>query len=313
MENKKIEYVKIDKANIYNFDSKYNQAWHHSFNMQGVRPAYVYIKNFMDRRNAENIDLAIDMLRFILNFTFVTKKQIEDYLETKGYYIKKVEDLIDYYIKARILNKFALSTSPLQTIPEDALVCYCLDFGGKHILSHYGKDDLIEWTSVNAARSVELVVKYLTTTNFYLSLLKSKGEDLTYFDGFKNFELKKGNMQTSAVFQIKNNHNKRDFIFDVVKGYDIPVNAQNKSHKYYEFYSSEMVKKYFKVDPVILFLAENDEVAFEFAEIFYRFTENKHFRLMTDKRIANGFNERSFLKYDPEKEKMIVVKSSLFV
>jgi hypothetical protein len=124
--------------------------------------------------------------------------------------------------------------------------------------------------------------------------------------------LKKKNLQVSAVFQIKNNHDKRDFILDVYKGYDIPINVQDKSQRYFELYKSKLIEKYYKIEPVILFLAENDEVALEVSDIFYRFTENKHFRLMTDKRIEKGFTDKSFLKYKVDDEKLIVVKSSMF-
>jgi hypothetical protein len=310
MENNN-SYIKNDNKD-FNFDPQFKQSWHHSFNMQGVRPSYVYVKNFMDRRNTQNVDITIELLRFVLNFTFATKEQILNFLEMKGYYTGNVEELLEYFIKSRILNKFALAKEPLQQVPEDAFVCYCLDFGGKHLLSHYGKDDLIEWTSVNAARSVELISKYLSTTNFYLTLLKNKKDDLVYFESFKTFDLKKKNLQVSAVFQIKNNHDKRDFILDVYKGHDIPINVQDKSQRYFELYKSKLIEKYYKIEPVILFLAENDEVALEVSDIFYRFTENKHFRLMTDKRIEKGFTDKSFLKYKVDDEKLIVVKSSMF-
>jgi len=281
--------------------------------MQGVKPDYVYIKNFIDKKNEKSMDIYLALLKFILKICFATEKQIKTYLKYKGFDTTDIEKLLDYLLQSRVLNMFAISKFPLFEIPEDALRCYCLDFGGKHILSHYDTDDILSWTSTNAVRGVEYVTKYLMTTQFYLSLVGSVPDNIYYFDSFDNFNIGKRDVQVNAKFEIMNGHTPRGFILEVVRKYDIPSSFQKKVEKLNVLFEEKHIDRYFKIRPVILLLAENDKMALEVADIFFRNTNNDQFRILTDARIKDGFNARSFMKYDPVENKLLTVKSALFL
>lgn len=311
MENNNL-YVKNTADGFFSFNYDLKQTWHHSFNMQGVKPDYVYIKNFMDRRNEKNMSISIDLLKFILKFCFVTQKQLEMFLQLKGYSVENLDKLLDYFLQSRILNMFALSRFPLGEVPADAFRCYCLDFGGKHILSHYGTEDVLSWTSTNAARGAEFIAKYLTTAQFYLALMGSAEKDIVYFDSFESFNIGRRDMQVSGKFEIKQGFANRGFMLEIVRKYDLPSAFQKKSEKLDMLFSGKYIERYFSIPPVVLFLAENDQAAEEVGEIFCRNTKNDMFRITTDERIRNGFTEKSFMKYDPESKKLTTVKSSLF-
>jgi hypothetical protein len=281
--------------------------------MQGVKPEHVYIKNFMDRRNEKNADLQLSLLKFILKVCFATENQIKSYLSSQGFPLEDIDKTLEMFLHQRIINMFIISKYPLNEIPEDALKCYSLDFGGKYILSHYGTEDVLSWTSTNAVRGVEYITKYLTTTQFYLALLNSVPENIRYFESFANFNIGKRDVQTNAKFEIMSGHTPRGFILEVVRKYDIPSGIQKKSEKLNVLMSEGYIEKYFSINPVVILLAENDKMALEVADIYYRNTNSTQFRLLTDIRIKNGFDDKSFMKYDPNKKTLIIVKSSLFL
>lgn len=305
-------YVKKNQDMQFCFQYDYKQTWHHSFNIYGVRPAYVYVKNFADSRNIHHADVSVALLRFLLNVSFATKSQIFEYLNLLNISTEEAEPLLERFLESRVLNAFILSRYPLDHIPEDALLFYCLDFGGKHLLSHYGQADLVEWTSVKAIRGVEYISKYLITNQFYLTVLKSVQKDLVYFDSFVNFNIGKKDMQVSAAFQIKNGHTKRDFVLEVIRDYDLPLAFQRKAEKIDALLNHKYIRKYYQLDPVFLLLTDNDKAALECGEIYYRNTNSDQFRLLTLARIAEGFNDESFLKFNPESNTITSVKSALF-
>ena len=306
-------YVKNQLDGEFSFNYDFKQTWHHKFNMQGVKPDYVYIKNFMDNKNQKNMDLQLALLKFILKVCFATEGQIITYLTYKGFNEDDVIKTLNFFLTSRILNMFIVSKYPLDKIPEDALKCYSLDFGGKHLLSHYGTEDVLDWTSTNAVRGVEYITKYLTTTQFYIALLKSVPDNLRYFESFANFNMGNKNVQVNAKFEIMNGYTSRGFILEVVRKYDVPSGFQRKAEKLNALFSENHIDKYFKVQPVILLIVENDRLALETADIFHRNVGSNQFRLLTDKRIKNGFDEKSFMRYDSNEEKLIIVKSSLFL
>lgn len=306
-------YIKKSEDGNFSFNYDFKQTWHHKFNMQGVKPEHVYIKNFMDRRNEKNADLQLSLLKFILKVCFATENQIKSYLSSQGFPLEDIDKTLEMFLHQRIINMFIISKYPLNEIPEDALKCYSLDFGGKYILSHYGTEDVLSWISTNAVRGVEYITKYLTTTQFYLALLNSVPENIRYFESFANFNIGKRDVQTNAKFEIMSGHTPRGFILEVVRKYDIPSGIQKKSEKLNVLMSEGYIEKYFSINPVVILLAENDKMALEVADIYYRNTNSTQFRLLTDIRIKNGFDDKSFMKYDPNKKTLIIVKSSLFL
>lgn len=306
-------YIKQDTNQAFSINYDYKQSWHHPFNMQGVKPDYVYVKNFLDIRNERNADITIEILRFVLKFNFATTQQIDRHLQAKGFLTSDLSSILDGFLSSRILNMFTLARHPLPEVPADALKCYCLDFGGKHLLTHYGTEDVLDWVSTNAARGTELITKYLITTQFYLALQEAVPETLSYFNSFENFNIGRRDMQVSACFEIMSGHTPRTFILESIRKYDLPSSFQRKAEKFDALYSQKYIERYFRLNPVILLLAENDQEALEAADIFYRNTKNDQFRMLTDERIQNGFHEESFLKYNPEENKVTPVVSSLFL
>ena len=86
-------------------------------------------------------------------------------------------------LENRQVNCFYLAetASPEFEPAEDAFLVYCMDFGALCLLNHFSSSDSLSWFTTDANRSSELVLKYLTTVEFFLSLAKVQGPSLRYF------------------------------------------------------------------------------------------------------------------------------------
>lgn len=170
------------------------------------------------------------------------------------------------------------------------------------------------WKSTNAVRGPELVAKYLATNEFYLSLLAAKTQSLAYFEPTVNFTIRSRDIRVSAIFRIMNGATPCDFVLEVVRASDIPTNWRRKTNEQFApFLLDKFWNRYFQIEPIFIFLAENLQQAEELAEIYYLRTENNNFRVTTDSELCSGIDKAKFYKYEPNgPEKLVASSAKIF-
>lgn len=247
------------------------------------------------------------ILKYVLSVNIASLDQIERFLDHCGVSSENVEDMLQNMYETRLLNVFCLAAIPLPEIPDDALKFYCLDLGGKEILNHFGKNDLLDWLSINSVRSTELVNKYLTTNEFQLALLNEFRGALHYFNSPVDLSIGNRFMRMSAEYRIQTGSVPRDFLLEVVRYYDLPLFFRGKAEKINDFLNGRHVERYFKIPPTIVLLTENDEQCLESADLFHRMCGYDDVILTTDLRVNAGLGDDTFLRYDPGNETLVPV------
>lgn len=306
-------YITQASAKTLSFPYDWRQTFAHPFEMARVVNEAQTVKSFV--ADAAERQMGLEILVLLLNFTFATRTQLERLLAAKGIELGRLDELLKKYLDRRLINMFTLSTYEMDSIPDDAFVIYCLDHASRHVLSHFYADDVsVTWKSTNAIRSAELVSKYLATNEFYLSLLAAKGKTLASFQPTVNFTIRSRDIRMSAIFQVMSGATPRDFVLEVIRSNDLPVNWRKKvNEQMAPFLLDKFWNRYFRLEPVFLFLAEDLVQAEELSEIYYLRTESLMFRVTTDIELLRGIDSATFYKFDPEgNNKMVPVAAGIF-
>lgn len=314
MENKM--YLTQTDGNVLSFPYDWKQTFAHPFEMSRVSNEAQTVKQFV--ASGEERQVGIEILILLLTYTFATCSQIERLLAAKGLSVSQdqLADLLNRYLEQRLINKFTLSSFPMDHIPDDAFVIYCLDHASRHILSHFYKDDVaVTWKSTNSLRSSELVSKYLATNEFYLTLLTARGDELSAFQPTVDFTLRSRDIRLSATFTVMDGATPRDYLLEVVRKSDLPVLWRKKTNEQLApFVLDKFWSRYFRLEPVMLFLAEDLKQAEDVAAIYHLRTESLNFRITTDEELLKGPQGAKFYKYEPNAAKSLVpVNAKLFV
>lgn len=311
MVDKKKMYVTEEEGKALSFPYDWHQTWHHPFEMNRVVNEAQTIKAFV--ADGDERQMGLEVLKLLLDYTFATRDQLVRLLSIKGLDNgDRLDALLQKYQDRRLINKFAISAFEMDHIPDDAFVVYCLDHASRHILSHMYRDDVaVTWKSTNAVRGPELVAKYLATNEFYLSLLAAKTQSLAYFEPTVNFTIRSRDIRVSAIFRIMNGATPCDFVLEVVRASDIPSNWRKKTNEQLApFVLDKFWNRYFQIEPIFIFLAEDLQQAKELAEIYYLRTESNNFRVTTDSELCNGIDKAKFYKYEPNSPEKLVVSSA---
>lgn len=318
-------YITQDRGEVLSFPYDWRQTFEHPFEMSRMVNEAFTIKRFISAVNERQ--LGLEILIFLFDYTFATRKQLKRLLQLKGILSDsesdgetaddKLDNLLQNYVDNRMINYFTLSSYELGEVPDDAFRIYCLDHAARYILSHFYHDDIaVTWKSTNALKSPELVSKYLMTSEFYLSLLTVKGSSLKAFQPTVDFRIRSREIRLSASMQILNGATPIDCILEVVRSSDLPVYWNKKTEEQIvPFITENFWKKYFRLEPIMIFVAENIEQAEELAEIYYRKNESNMFRVTLDSELLKGINEAIFYKYVPNNaigERLIPVNAALF-
>ena len=305
-------YLTEEDGATLSFPYDWHQSFDHPFDMAKSMNESVIIKDFIatppDERKA-----TLEILIYLYNFTFATKSQLARLLKLRNIEVPNLDELLNKCVFTRMLNRFTLSMYEMTSLPADAFPIYCLDHSSRHVLSHLYRDDIaVTWRSTNSVRNAEQVSKYLVTNEFYLSLLPTKGDKLRSFQPAADFSIGKRDIRMSAAFCIMNGATPCDFLLEVVRYSDIPVYWQKKSGEQIDAFLDKFWNKYFDVEPVCIFIAENLEQALELSKIFWQRTERPNFRITTDTEIMKGINNAKFYKFVPEKGKLAAVSPTIF-
>lgn len=293
-------YITKDGADVMSFPYGWQQTFEHPFDMAFAANEAQVVKEFV--ADTEDRQAGLEVLILLYDFTFATRAQLERLLAVKGLSTDNLDALLSKYLRSHLINRFTLSVYPMSYIPDDAFEIYCLDHGSRHILSHFYHDDIaVTFKSTDALRSAELVSKYLTTNEFYLSLLTGKTDALESFAPICNFSLRRRDIRLSAAFRLVNGYTHNDYLLEVIRKSDLPVMWRKKtSEQLAPFLIDGAWKRYFRIEPPIILLAEDMEQAEEAAEIFSLRTDGMTFFITTDKELTKGIQDAVFYNYSPD-------------
>mgnify|MGYP001260781189 CR=1 FL=1 len=298
------EYVKKDIG--YHFEkipSVYRQNFRYQFSVTSVsRHQIIRLRNA-----GELTDRDLEIAKFLFNHRFATAEQIGNFLDGTG---ERIRNRLEELVKKRVLNSFFLSEVEMKHPINDALIIYCLDFGGKYLLSNYGGEDTSNWYTTTNMKGADLVARDLIATQFYVNLLKSTRKNLTNFKA--NPQMKVGNTHVSPLFEfaLDANFTRKYLIGEVVLDGDEALGFRDQILKLESLLTTNAWRKYFvdvEEPPVLIIIAENDLVARNSAAIVNRATEidNRKVILTTIDRMQKLFYEKgAFLIYDPNTNKL---------
>lgn len=289
----------------------YQQTFHHPFVLTVSKHEILKMRH---EKKLTDRDQAI--AEYLFHFPFATPEQMLRLLDetcTVGALKSRMERLVRYHV----LNRFTLSPDEESRAGEDALVCYCLDFGGKYLLSNYSNLDLTDWFSTNNLKGSELIAKDLITLNFYLSLRDSVGPSrLVYFKA--SHELALGRKMICPSFEccLVNGDVRRSYVGEIVLKDDLPFNFRQQSEKYNTLLGSKHWMKHFLDEdqaPTLLIVAEDDRLARDAGSTLSRVTYLDRYRLTTLERMTQPLSNRgAFLRYLPDENQLAEVSASAF-
>lgn len=300
-------------------------------NFQGFSFGHDYVQVFANKwminlMNEEIIKLKhnnvitdedLEIVKFIYRYKFATVAIVADYLDNGDTY-EIVKGKLDRLCKNRLLNKFMLSRTREEKPFPDALMIYCLDFGGKVLLSHYDtpNNGIEGWWSSSVMMSSPMIGDALVTAHFYVQVKKNVGDKLLYFRSQPNYRIGKTLVIPSFELCIVHNEQRKYFVGENAREYDFPVGFREKMIKLESILGTKAWMKYFSdvpQAPSLLVVAEDDNVALEASQIISSSTMLTAFRLTTDARSLQPLGEAgAFLKYDTDEGHLVGVRSSVF-
>lgn len=259
------------------------------------------------RHTGQLNDEEFAIIKFIFDHTMATAGIVRDYIRPDTP-LEIVEDMLEKLVKLRFLNKFAITAFKAEEYPVDALDIYCLDYGGKKLLMHYGdpEDEVDKWTQSNVMLSVSRISEKLVSADFHVQLMKNCGEELVYIKNNPVYRKTKDPTVPAFEFCIKHNDGHKYFIGVIARETSLQPHFRDLVGKLDDLICSKAWKRYFYDEPeapVLIVLAENDKVAVESAKIINARTSIKAVRYTTDDRIHQPLSKKgAFLKFVKEGE-----------
>lgn len=310
-----LDYIKKDAGDIFSFPGSYDdyrQTFDHDFNMSRTCNEAVTVKLFAGA--VDEWPVGLETLRNLYRFNFATRDQLLRLLKLKGLDDPEMFDaVLEKYIERKFINKFCLAQAPLDTIPDDAMTVYCLDHSAKFILGHFTNDPNIinTWKSSNCMYSGNIVFKYLTTNEFYISMCEVKGLDTSTFEPAPDFIIRGRAVRLSGWFRVKSEGKTENILLEAIRQSDLPLTWEKKVDTHLTpFIKENFASRYFSGDPTWFFVTDSQNSALQIAEIFERMTECKRYRLTTSEELRKGLDRAVFYKY--ENEKLLPTKPKIF-
>lgn len=270
-------------------------------------------------------DNDLEIVKFAYQHCFITARIARDRFFPDNE-VEEVETMLDRLLKNRLLNKFAVSAFARDGFPADALSIYCLDYGGKKLLMHYGDpgDGAEKWTSGTVLMSIPKVSEKLIAADFHVQLIKNCGSNLEYLKQNPVYRKSKDPVSPNFEFCIKYNGERKYFLGVIARESNLQPTFRDTIAKVDDFVSSKSWQRYFYGDnlsaPIVIVIAENDRVAMDAAKLVDQRTSIKAIRYTTDLRMISSLSEKgAFLKFvkagDDEnypEAHLVAVKSSVF-
>lgn len=297
----------------------YNQVFENKFTINIGLKEIIKMKN-----NGTITDRDLKMTKLIFLFKFATLDQIYEYLELTSeeddHVAAKIniKNRIEKLVKYRVFNKFMLTEDPvIETVQPEALQIYCLDLGGRHLLSHYSTEDVTDWYTIENMKSSAIISKDLQVLNFYLSLLRTCPDRVPYYQPGQDMRLGKKNFTPNFEFAIENSGVNSYFVGEVVTDADFPMTYRERLFKLEDLFTTNNWKKYYydsSVPPVLLIVAENDQLAQELGEMMNEISELERYRITTYERINKKlYDLGAFLKFEEMDKSLKEIRASSFL
>ena len=301
-------YLKENDTTVVPSDLK--QTFENKFTLNIGKNEIIKMKN-----NNVITDRDAEIAKFLFKFKFATANQIYKLLKEDNEK-PNLKSRLDKLVKYRILNKFMLSDFEEDAVAPDAFQIYCLDLGGRYLLSHYSNEDTSDWYSIINMKTSEIISKNLLATEVYLRVNETCGDKLVHFIVDPEYRVGKKNVIPSFEMCMNLNLQKKYFIGECVREYDFPVFLRDKISKIESFIETNAWKKYFYDSdqaPILFIFADSDNSALEAGKLITETSEIKNFRISTDKRIEKVLYETgAFLKYVPEQQALAEIKALTF-
>lgn len=310
--------------NLKPISEGYKQTFQNKFTSSVAKNEVIKMKN-----EGVLTDRDLEIAKFLFKFRFATLEQIYEYLKHINMLTQKpssegeepvetaitsIKSRLDKLVKNRILNKFMLGRIEENNILPDALVIYCLDLGGKYLLTNYSNEDTSDWFITVNYKASNLISKDIFTTQFYLKLISTCGDRIKYFEINPLRKCEKNNIIPSFEFCIEYLGKPRYCICEVVRDFDLPTYFTKKIEKLERLVETNAWRKYCydsNTPPVIFFFAESDLSANDIGRIVANSTVIGGYRLSTDERI-NGDLSKAFMQYIKETGKLKISKANMF-
>lgn len=314
-------YIKNDFKG-FNFGFEYNngrQLFKNTWTKTIVGDEVVKLRH-TEALNDE--DLCI--IKFIYHHSFATAEIIRDLIRPDSS-IEEVREILEKLLRTRFLNKFAVTIYKLEDYPEDALDVYCLDYGGRKLLMHYGdpEDEADKWTQSMAMMSIPKVIEKLISADFHVQLMKSCGSNLEYIKPNPVYRKSKDPTMPNFEFCIKNDNERKYFLGVIVRQTNLLPYFRDLMARIDDLVSSKAWKRYFfdqAEPPVVIVLAEDDALVLEAAKIVSQRTSIQAVRYTTDARMHQPLSKKgTFLKFvkdgedsDHPEAHLVAVKALFF-
>lgn len=294
----------------YTFEPDYKQVFHNKWTLNIGHDELVKMRN-----NGFITDSDMKIVKFLFKYRFATAEMMFRYMGDESK-IENMEARLDKLVKFRILNKFMLSKVDAETIVPDALQIYCLDIGGRTLLSHYSNEDTTNWVTTVNMKGSEVISRDLVTANFYIKLMETCPKKVKYFKLNPQYRIGRIMVVPSFEMGIIDGDHLKYFIGEVVRDYDFPSLFRDRLTNIESILCTQAWKKYYydiDTPPMLFVFAENDKNALDVAKMIVGTTEIEAFRITTDQRLKKELYEAGvFLKYDKNKNILQGVRTTIF-
>ena len=261
----------------------------------------IVLKMFNDGE-LTNTELLI--CEFLFTNKFATLGQINEFLSHKGY--SRISSNSAFTLSQnRIVNRFILTEDESnKDLDDNNKLIYCLDIGGKYLLTHYSSLDTSEWLTSNNMMSSELVESILMSNEIYLKLLNNVKDKLVSFNILEERRVGRQSTTIDFDFGIKSGDSTKYYIGNFIRETDMPRNFQNKAEKIESLISTNAWKKYYygsESAPACFFIGETDlftlNVATQINECYIYSGKDRYSSF--DRVLKKKLHDKdTFLKYD---------------
>lgn len=205
----------------------------------------------------------------------------------------------------RIVNRFVLVDDGEETdLDNDKNLIYCLDIGGKYLLTHYSSLDTSEWVTSNNMMSSDLVDNVLMANEIYLKLLVNVKDRLISFNILEERRVGRQSTTIDFDFGIKVGDSNKYYVGNFLRETDMPRNFQSKVEKLESIISTNAWKKYYygsESAPACFFIGETDAFALSMATQInecYNYSGKDRYSSF-DRILKKQIHDKdTFLKYD---------------
>lgn len=294
---------KQDEGILSKIPNDYRQTFRYPFSVTSVSKQSV-IKMKVDGTLTER---DIKIVHFLFKHTFATTLQIQKFFSGE-YEYQSIKNRLDKLVQYRLINQFSLGEIETERIEQDALMFYCLDFGGKYLVSHFTNEDTTDWFSSINIQGSENVARDIMITEFYLQLMASVPERVEHFK--KNPVMRAGGSNIVPAFEFSYLHGfeRKYIVGEVVRTGEAFITFKDKIQKTEPLFTTQAWKKYFvdvEIAPALFVLAEDDYTARDAGMVIANGTDIERYRLTTVERIQKGFGEKgAFLRYLPDDKQL---------